>query len=180
MKRRIAGRVFADIGGWLGDSALVFGNYAPACILIFEPIAANRQNLFRNLARNRVGKDLCKVMPFGLSDGNSLEDGMECRTLDSVVPPAPFGVLKADIEGMGLKFLKGAEATIRRDRPLLSLSIYHNEEEFSGIFRTIREWNIGYHCEIRQFSPLVMHGEYSLFAYPEEWGAADLNQALRQ
>ena len=76
---------------------------------------------------------------------------------------------------MGLKFLKGAEATVRRDRPLLSLSIYHNEEEFSGIFRLIKEWNIGYHCEIRQFSPFVMHGEYSLFAYPEEWCDADIN-----
>lgn len=172
VKRRIAGKVFADVGGWLGDSALVFAKYGPARILIFEPVAANRETLLRNLARNRMKNGLCEVLPFGLSDRGSCENGMECRTLDSVSDvPAPFGVLKADIEGMGLKFLRGAEATIRRDRPLLSLSIYHNEEEFAGIYRTIREWNIGYHCEIRQFSPYVLHGEYSLFAYPEEWRA---------
>jgi hypothetical protein len=178
VKRRIAGRVFADIGGWCGDSALVFGNYDPARILIFEPIAANREKLLRNLARNRVRPGLCEVVPFGLSDRASVENGMECRTLDSfAAASAPFGVLKADIEGMGLKFLRGAEATIRRDRPLLSLSIYHNEEEFTGIFRTIKEWKIAYHCEIRQFSPYAMHGEYSLFAYPEEWRAADAGGA---
>ena len=172
VKRRIAGRTFADVGGWLGDSALVLGGYDPARILIFEPLAANRETLLGNLARNRVKAGLYEVLPFGLADRASCENGMECRTLDSVTDvPAPFGVLKADIEGMGLKFLRGAEATIRRDRPLLSLSIYHNEEEFAGIYRTLREWNIGYHCEIRQFSPCVMHGEYSLFAYPEEWRA---------
>ena len=74
---------------------------------------------------------------------------------------------------MGLKFLRGAEATIRRDRPLLSLSIYHNEEEFTGIYRTLREWDLGYHCELRRFSPYIMHGEYSLFAYPAEWRPAE-------
>lgn len=78
-------------------------------------------------------------------------------------------MIKADVEGMGLKVLNGAEKIIRRDRPLLSLSIYHNEEEFTGIYRTLRSWDLGYHCEIKQFSPLVPHGEYSLFAYPAEW-----------
>ena len=171
VKRRIAGRLFADVGGWLGDSALVFRGYAPGRILIFEPVAANRAALARTLARNRADDGLCEVLPCGLGDRMESVGGMECRPLDSLPEgPAPFGVLKADIEGMGLKFLRGAERTIRRDRPLLSLSIYHNEEEFTGIYRTLKEWDLDYHCEIKQFSPCVMHGEYSLFAYPREWG----------
>ena len=99
------------------------------------------------------------------------ENGMELRTLDELSSgcSAPFGVLKADIEGAGLHFLKGARKTICRDRPLLSLSIYHNEEEFAGIYQTLRSWDLDYHCEIKQFSPYTQHGEYSLFAYPAEW-----------
>ena len=180
MKRRIAGRIFADVGGWLGDSALVFRGYAPARIQIFEPVAANRAALARTLACSRADDGLCEVLPFGLGDRTETVDGMECRPLDSFpVVSAPFGVLKADIEGMGLKFLRGAERTIRRDRPLLTLSIYHNEEEFTGICRTLREWDLGYHCEIRQFSPCVLHGEYSLFAYPREWGEGSQGDGKR-
>ena len=171
VKRRIAGRIFADVGGWLGDSALVFRGYDPERILIFEPVAANRAVLARTLARNSADDGRCDVLTCGLGDRDEMVGGMECRPLDSLPSfSAPFGVLKADIEGMGLKFLRGAERTIRRDRPLLTLSIYHNEEEFTGIYRTLREWNLDYHCEIRQFSPCKMHGEYSLFAYPREWG----------
>lgn len=170
VRRRIAGRVFADVGGWLGDSALVFGNYAPGRILIFEPDAACRKNLRRVLTRNGVKEGSFELLPFALSDRVANEGDMKCRTLDSCSGEAgTFGVLKADVEGMGLKFLRGAEATIRRDRPLLSLSIYHNEEEFAGIYRQLKAWQLDYHCEIRQFSPLAMHGEYSLFAYPAEW-----------
>ena len=80
-----------------------------------------------------------------------------------------FGVLKADIEGMGLNFVRGAEQIIRRDRPLLSLSIYHNASEFAGIYQTLKSWNLDYHFEIKSFSPLTPWGEHSLFAYPKEW-----------
>ena len=109
--------------------------------------------------------------PFALSDASVSVDGMECRTLDelSVGNKIPYGVLKADVEGMGLHFLKGAKNTILRDRPLLSLSIYHNEDEFVGIYQTLKEWDLNYHFEIRSFSPITTHGEFSLFAYPAEW-----------
>ena len=74
-----------------------------------------------------------------------------------------------DIEGMGLKFVKGAEQTIKRDRPLLSLSIYHNADEFAGIYQTLKSWNLNYHYELKQFSPMKAWSELSLLAYPKEW-----------
>jgi hypothetical protein len=68
-----------------------------------------------------------------------------------------------------LRFLQGAKETILRDRPLLSLSIYHCEDEFAGIYNILKAWNIKYHCELKVFAPFASHGEVSLFAYPAEW-----------
>ncbi|MBQ9502960.1 MAG: hypothetical protein IJU70_12455 [Lentisphaeria bacterium] len=173
LKKNLAGKLFADVGGWLGDSATVFFGYSPEKIIIFEPNEENRRILIRNLKKNSIPQELYKLEPFALSDQSGEFGGMECRKLDDLSSgySSPFGVLKADIEGAGLHFLNGARETIFRDRPLLSLSIYHNEEEFAGIYRTLKSWNIDYHCEIKQFSPYTLHGEYSLFAYPAEWGA---------
>ena len=171
IKRNIAGKNFADVGGWLGDSALVFAGYSPGKIVIFEPVAENRTKLDKLMKRNKISAELYDLQPFALSDENSSIKDFECRKLDDISEKyqKPFGILKADIEGMGLRFLRGAKETILRDRPLLSLSIYHNEEEFTGIYRQIKEWDLDYHCEIKSFSPLASHGEVSLFAYPKEW-----------
>lgn len=171
VKRKLTGKLFADVGGWWGDSTVAFTQYSPQKIIIFEPSEKNRRILVKNLQKNSISPDRYELMPFALSDFSGSENGMDFRTLDelSSAYSTPFGVLKADIEGAGLHFLKGAQATIRRDRPLISLAIYHNEEEFTGIYRTLQSWDINYHCEIKQFSPYKQHGEYSLFAYPAEW-----------
>lgn len=171
VRKNIAGKIFADVGGYMGDSTLVFENYAPAKTVIFEPVPECREKLTCTMKRNRVPAGRYDLQPFGLSDVSGSFDNMECRRLDDISGKydCPFGVLKADIEGMGLRFLLGAKETVLRDRPLLSLSIYHNEDEFTGIYRTLREWDIDYHIEIKSFSPLASHGEVSLFAYPAEW-----------
>ena len=171
IKKNIAGKLFGDVGGYLGDSALVFMEYNPARVVIFEPIAACREKLSTVLKKNSAVVDKYEIQPFALSDVGGIVDGMECKALDELSGQnsIPFGVLKADIEGMGLKFVKGAEQTIRRDRPLLSLSIYHNTDEFMGIYQTLKSWNLDYYFELKQFSPMEAWSELSLFAYPREW-----------
>ena len=169
VKKNIFGKLFGDVGGWLGDSTLVFKNYSPAKTIVFEPVAECRKMLLKTMKRNRISPESFDLQPFGLSNESGHFDDMEFRKLDDFQFDIPFGVLKADIEGYGLRFLQGAKKTIQRDRPLLSLSIYHNEDEFAGIYRTLKEWDIDYHCEIKSFAPLASHGEISLFAYPAEW-----------
>lgn len=171
VKRNIAGKLFGDVGGYLGDSALVFMEYSPEKVLIFEPFEECRNKLYSILKKNSIPQEKYEICPFALSDSSGTSDDMECITLDraSGQYDLPFGVLKADIEGMGLKFLRGAEKTIRRDRPLLSLSIYHNADEFTGIYQTLKSWDLDYHFELKQFSPMKEWCELSLFAYPKEW-----------
>ena len=171
VKKNIAGKLFADIGGFIGDSALVFLNYSPQKIIIFEPFADCRKKISATLKKNSVKDSEYEIIPYALSDCSADNNGMDCRTLDElyISKEGTFGVLKADIEGMGLNFVRGAEQIIRRDRPLLSLSIYHNASEFAGIYQTLKSWNLDYHFEIKSFSPLTPWGEHSLFAYPKEW-----------
>lgn len=171
IKNNIAGKLFGDVGGYWGDSALVFMDYSPDKVIIFEPIAENRRILLKTLNHNHISFDKYNIQPIGLSDTVEVFDDMECKPLDEISLQfgKPFGVLKADIEGMGLKFIQGAEQTIRRDRPLLSLAIYHDADEFAGIYQTLKSWDLNYHFEIKQFSPLIAGGELSLFAYPKEW-----------
>lgn len=171
IKKHIAGKLFGDVGGWLGDSALVFSNYAPEKILIFEPDDALIKKMINVLERGDLAKEKYEIHAFGLSDASHVSNGMICRTLDEISSgySTPFGVLKADIEGMGAAFVRGARKTIERDRPLLSLAIYHNEEEFVGIYRMLKSWDIGYHIEFKSLNPFVAHGEVTLLAYPEEW-----------
>lgn len=169
VKENIKGKLFADVGGWLGDSTLIFENYSPAKTIVFEPVSGCREAFIKTMKSNRIASERYELLPFGLSDEAGNFDGIEYRKLDDCHCEVPFGVLKADIEGYGLRFLNGARATIMRDRPLLSLSIYHCEDEFTGIYRTIKAWDIDYHCEIKSFAPFTPNGEISLFAYPAEW-----------
>lgn len=49
------------------------------------------------------------------------------QQLNKTVPQVGF--IKLDLEGYGVRALRGMEKTIRKDRPVLSLSIYHSPEE---------------------------------------------------
>ena len=171
IKKNVAGKLFGDVGGWIGDSTLAFIGYNPAKTIIFEPDESLRATLEKNLKRNRVPSSKYDIHPFALSDKRSRFNGFDCCTLDEIRAdyPIPFGLLKADIEGMGAAFVRGARKTIEQDRPMLSLAVYHNEEEFVGIYRMLKAWDLDYKFEFKALNPFTAYGEVTLLAYPAEW-----------
>lgn len=60
------------------------------------------------------------------------------------------GLIKVDIEGFEQNFLKGAEQTIKSQRPILLISIYHNYDDFYKIKPMIEGWNLGYDFSLFQ------------------------------
>ena len=58
---------------------------------------------------------------------------------------------------------------LRRDRPLLSLSVCHNADGFAGIYQLLKSRNLNCHFGLKSFSPHVPRMELSLFGYPSEW-----------
>lgn len=77
-------------------------------------------------------------------------ENVEIITLDDYVKEnnLQVGLIKVDIEGAEQDFLKGAEQTIKTQKPSLLISIYHNAADFFEIKPMIESWNLGYKFRI--------------------------------
>jgi FkbM family methyltransferase len=183
----IAGKTFIDAGAYDGSSALVFKKYKPSKIYSFEISPINLQKLQQNTASDR---GLIEVVPMALfshktslsfqdtgNSSNSIfrtgEEKVETISLDAfwkTKESETLGLLKADVEGAEMEILKGARKRITRDRPLLSLSIYHNPKEFFEMKPYLESWDLGYKFFIRRYNPKPILDETTLIAYPKELG----------
>lgn len=163
---------FIDVGGYIGDSGLIFSEYTKGKIYSFEAVSTNFQNMLKTIELN----DIKNIVPVNLALG-SKEDAMEINirggastfnkksigyrenlknevvsitTLDNFLnnKDIDIGLIKVDIEGFEQEFLMGAEQTIKKYKPTLLLSIYHNSSDFFGIKPIIESWNLGYKFKI--------------------------------
>lgn len=74
---------------------------------------------------------------------NSTEyEEIDIITLDSYVKTNKIkvGFIKVDIEGFEQEFLKGAEKTIKSQKPAMAISLYHSYSDFL-ILNPF--WNLG-------------------------------------
>ena len=105
------------------------------------------------------------------------ESGRPCKTEAPMVPLDYFeekkevkgrvAWIQADVGGMSMPVVKGAEKMIKRDKPLITVAIYHNPEEFFEIVPLLHEWVPEYKFMVRrcQCSPRVTYSEITLIAY---------------
>jgi FkbM family methyltransferase len=175
--------VFIDAGAYQGDSTLVFLQYKPRLVWAFEPSPPN-QKMFRATMRdNHVPDTSVRLSPLGLSDkpatirfsptasgSCSLASKGRCKAelvpLDSLTPPTRIGLIKADLEGMGMSMLRGAVQTIQRDKPVLALSFYHNIDEFLNTYSFIRNLGVPYEYRVLSLCPPWENFELTLLAWP--------------
>ncbi|MDR0699599.1 MAG: FkbM family methyltransferase [Tannerella sp.] len=61
------------------------------------------------------------------------ENYIDVDTIDHITDGAPVTYIKMDVEGAELQALKGAEQTIRSNRPTLGISIYHKQRDLIDI-----------------------------------------------
>lgn len=100
--------------------------------------------------------------------GTSWEGGMvESVTIDESVeklglPRIDF--IKMDIEGAELDALRGGEASIRRHRPKMALSLYHKPEDFEVIPRYLNGLGLNYKFYLDHHT--IYQNETVLFAVP--------------
>ena len=196
IREYIKGKVFLDCGAFIGDSAVVLAKYNPSKILCVEFSKPTIESLKNNLKRNHI-ENIVEILPFALSDKNgSFEFDAELKAdatifsfgksqssnskshsteilmkrLDDIVSSnTDIGFIKADIEGSLMPMLKGGMETIVRNRPVLSLSIYHTPEELfeskTFLESLLNNYTFEYHhsnFSIQSLSELI------LFAYPKE------------
>jgi hypothetical protein len=67
-------------------------------------------------------------------------------TLDNYVAAhnLDVGLIKVDVEGFEQPLLHGAVNTIKTQKPVLLISIYHSLDDFFNIKPLIESWNLNY------------------------------------
>ncbi len=177
---------FIDVGGFVGDSAIIFEReFCDKNIYTFEATSKNF-NLMQETLRLNDSKRIIPVnlglgaekstMTIKLGGSGSTIGGSadyltgetettQIITLDEFVAERKIevGFIKVDIEGFEMEFLKGAKNTICAQKPAMLLSIYHSGRDFFKIKPLIESWNLGYSFKIHKGVDGSVTGETALF-----------------
>jgi FkbM family methyltransferase len=164
---QVRGRDIIDAGAFIGDSALVLQDYTDKKVYAFDPNPKHIQKIIETINLNNSNKIV--PMPFGLGDkseGSFMRDfvsgslsfsnngvPVNITTLDEWAAnnrDVEIGLIKVDIEGFEQKFLAGAAGTIRKFKPAMLLSIYHNAADLFEIKPLIEDMGLGYKFKIRR------------------------------
>lgn len=158
-----------DAGAASGDTPAIFSReYSFRNIYAFEPENNNYKKLLKNIKKFHLDN----VIPVkrGVGDKNQRlritnEEGQshislygkqefDILTIDQFVEEnnITVGLIKMDIEGFESCAIKGAEKTIKDQKPLLLISIYHSGKDFFEIKPLLEKWG-GYKFMVRKLNP---------------------------
>lgn len=158
-----------DIGAYTGVYSLIASTSNPDVkVLAFEPNPVSVINLRRNIEINQL-QDRIVVFPLALGNSNQTTNlnyfgdssmaflgdlpktadskftthVVTQRRLDDIDLPSKISLMKVDIEGSELEFLKGARSTIMRDSPTIFIEALTDQA-----FIKIEEYlsNLNYVC----------------------------------
>jgi len=175
-----------DVGGYVGDSSLFIQKYTKANVFTFEPDSYNFKIMKIILQANNNDK----ITPFNLAFGdmrkknkfyskgimssfysNEIKENniseINVETVDNfsenykIIP----NVIKIDVEGAEFLVLSGAKEIIRKHKPLLIVSVYHNPEEFFGLKKQIEELDSGYKFKLVKPDDGLILRKTTLLAY---------------
>jgi FkbM family methyltransferase len=171
-----------DIGAYIGDSAVILIDFAKY-VYSFEPGPSNFRKLVDIIVHNRNHTGVAYPINLALSDApgklpfHDLDssraafgiDGIEVNvtTVDLFVEThdVQVGFVKCDTEGHGLPIIRGAEKTLKKHRPVVAFSVYHNFDEFFGIPPLLTTWLPNYRFwwefganEIKKWHELIFIG----------------------
>ena len=177
---RIKGKDFIDGGAYVGDSAFIFAdNYSPSKVYSFEPMPDTREKLATNIKKHNK-TSVVELVPFGLSDRSKktsmtdwgigasaanvalgmaqegdMVEGIELISIDDFVNEnnLDVGVIKLDVEGLEYSAIKGALNTIKNQKPILLIAVYHTVRDLLEIKPMLEELDLGYTFMLRHLAP---------------------------
>lgn len=190
IKEYIRNKDIIDVGSFIGDSLLILLNYTKKVIHLYEISDKNLRILKKNIRKNRIEPNRVIIRKIGLSNKtgtiNLVDKGnggvgigigkgktiiTNITTLDNEFNDCKceIGFIKVDIEGQGYNFILGAKETILKHRPVLSLAIYHNYDEFFLSRNVLEAFVKNYTYEYYQVNNCEPWAcDFILFAYPSE------------
>jgi len=93
-------------------------------------------------------------------DSNTIR--IQTTTIDKIVADETVGFIKLEIVGAEFRALHGAKETIVRDKPLLAVSVYHNQGDMLPIMDYLHQLVPEYHFWLRHYNK--KHTETVLYA----------------
>jgi len=185
-----------DIGAYTGDTALILSKYTNQKVYAFEPFSNNFVTMENNIKINNVkniipikkgisnneetvnlfmhmnGDSVMSINPenatYSKNEYNFI-DKIETTTIDNFIKKfnvKDLGLIKIDIEGSEQEAIEGSLETIKKFRPILLISIYHNASDFFEIKPIIEDLNLNYEFEIDKERPESFLGETMLYCRP--------------
>lgn len=186
----IENKDFIDGGACIGDSAMIFSEYNPNKVYAFEPIAENVEYIKKTIQINKLSKVVPVVLGLGSKNEtikitynaanlggsssslllNGEERNIDIVTVDKYVEEnnLNFGLLKLDVEGLESDIIAGSLNAIKKYRPVLIISIYHNAKDFFEIKPALENLDLDYKFIVRKLAYGSTYGETMLIAYPNE------------
>jgi FkbM family methyltransferase len=147
---------FLDIGAFVGDVSLMLLRYSPRNIYAYEPIKDICSDLYRTIEKNGVKKYVHAInkgvgneqseMEITVNGAGSsflfkLEQKTEkiaVTTIDIESKDKIVGLIKMDVEGFEYFVIQGGLETIKRDKPVMLIAIYHTGKDFFEILPMIK------------------------------------------
>jgi FkbM family methyltransferase len=142
-----------DIGAYVGDSALILKEAFPDNTLYaFECVNTFYNYILQTIELNNLENVIPVNLALGNTEGereiyfNNHSNISKMMTLDKYVSEnnIEVGLIKSDIEGGEWDLLQGAVETIKKQKPVLLISIYHCYRDFFKIKPFIESLNCGY------------------------------------
>ena len=175
-------KVFVDVGAYTGDTTLDFVDTYKKYKKIYcyemttESMATVKENLnkydnivYLNKAvsnNNRIGyftNDLIDASTNKLINNGNVE--VEIVSLDNDLLEK-VDMIKMDIEGEEYNALLGCKNHIVNDKPILLISVYHNNEDLWKLPKLIDEFNGEYKFYLRNYGNNIFPTEIVLLALP--------------
>lgn len=159
---------FVDTGCWDGGTSLDFAGWAGRYrhIYAFEP-DPDRQEACQSVLGQMKGNTT--LLPYGAWDKRTelhfsdYEEKANCidangticvsvSSIDQELVGERVTFIKMDIEGSEMQALRGAEQTIRAQRPKLAISLYHRFEDVIEIPQLILSFHPDYQLYLRHYT----------------------------
>ncbi len=188
----IKGKDFLDAGAYLGDtSILLLKKYNPKRVFAYEPVNENVEHLKETIKKNST--DQIVIVNKGLGDkegeidiyispgqlsgcttngslagSSTIKETIHITTIDNECKDRKVGLIKMDIEGAEYSAIQGALETIKRDSPVLLISLYHTGKDFFEIPPVLKAAVPNYQFRFFNIEIANPISEKILVAYPEK------------
>lgn len=176
-KEFIKDKDIIDAGAFTGDTSIPIAQFTNKKIYAFEPFEDSFEILKENISSNNIKNIVPVKKSLGNIDGertlylsgdnvqgitsnaNARNYDQELKveeiTIDTFVKEnnLDVGYITVDVEGAEMDLLEGAVETLKTQKPILTISMYHKVSDFFDIIPWIADLDLGYEFEVVKENP---------------------------